>query len=44
LLVSAKEQNGIKKKKKKIKGPNPLSVKEGIGGTFAATAVSARCC
>ncbi len=27
LLVSAKEQNGIKKKKKKIKGPNPLSVK-----------------
>jgi hypothetical protein len=28
LLVSAKEQNGIKKKKKKIKGPNPLSVKK----------------
>jgi U3 small nucleolar RNA-associated protein 23 len=27
LLVSAKEENGIKKKKKKIKGPNPLSVK-----------------
>ena len=30
LLVSAKEQNGIKKKKKKIKGPNPLSVKKAV--------------
>jgi hypothetical protein len=28
LLVSAREANGIKKKKKKIKGPNPLSVKK----------------
>jgi U3 small nucleolar RNA-associated protein 23 len=30
LLVSAKDQNGIKKKKKKIKGPNPLSVKKSV--------------
>jgi rRNA-processing protein FCF1 len=30
LLVSAKEQNGIKKKKKKIKGANPLSVKKAV--------------